>query len=139
MRTETTLDQDCGTESNCVRRVTVQRRVFVGDKCVFQQEATFGTKQQGITSMETLRIKNRDARRFTPPVARDNRNNNRPLYTSSSGMDEFWTCCERTKLIEVHIRTLICTEAAKLKTRQMATGGLKKKALLPRQVCFWLG
>ena len=35
----------------------MQRRVIVGDKCVFQQEATFGTKQQGITSMETLRIK----------------------------------------------------------------------------------
>ena len=35
-RTDTTLDQDCGTETNCVSMYIVQCRAIVDNKCEFQ-------------------------------------------------------------------------------------------------------
>ena len=37
IRTDTTLDQDCGTESDSVCMYTVQCRVIADNKCEFQQ------------------------------------------------------------------------------------------------------
>ena len=42
IRTDTTLDQDCGTESNCVSMCTVQCRVIVDNKCEFQHSSSHG-------------------------------------------------------------------------------------------------
>ena len=46
MRTDTTLDQDCGTESNCVRTYTVQCRVIVDNKCESTKIMTLTMRDQ---------------------------------------------------------------------------------------------